>query len=130
MATFAETMVAKYEALLQTAAGLDTVSVDGQSVRFPLRQGRMRIVSPHTAGMREMQRTAARSGSPHYPASALACEPFLPRRRHRLNPNTYVWLIVLLGQIVGVGGNKADSRLAVHNGGLKQDARTEIQWRQ
>jgi hypothetical protein len=34
MATFAETMLAKYEALLQTSAGLDTVSVDGQSVRY------------------------------------------------------------------------------------------------
>jgi len=34
MATFAETMLAKYETLLQTAAGLDTVSVDGQSVRY------------------------------------------------------------------------------------------------
>jgi hypothetical protein len=29
MATFTETMLAKYEALLQTSAGLDTVSVDG-----------------------------------------------------------------------------------------------------
>jgi hypothetical protein len=34
MATFAETMLAKYETLLQTATGLDTVSVDGQSVRY------------------------------------------------------------------------------------------------
>jgi len=34
MATFAETMLAKYEALLQTAAGLDSVSVDGQSVQY------------------------------------------------------------------------------------------------
>jgi hypothetical protein len=34
MATFPETMLAKYEALLQTGAGLDTVSVDGQSVRY------------------------------------------------------------------------------------------------
>jgi len=34
MATFAETMVAKYEALLAASAGLDTVSVDGQSVRY------------------------------------------------------------------------------------------------
>ena len=34
MATFAETMLAKYETLLQTSAGLDTVSVDGQSVRY------------------------------------------------------------------------------------------------
>jgi hypothetical protein len=32
MATFAEQMVTKYETLLQTSAGLDTVSVDGQSV--------------------------------------------------------------------------------------------------
>jgi hypothetical protein len=31
MATFAETMLSKYEALLKTSAGLDTVSVDGQS---------------------------------------------------------------------------------------------------
>ena len=34
MATFAETMLAKYETLLQAATGLDTVSVDGQSVRY------------------------------------------------------------------------------------------------
>ena len=34
MATFAETMLAKYETLLQTSTGLDTVSVDGQSVRY------------------------------------------------------------------------------------------------
>jgi len=34
MATFAEQMVAKYEALLAASAGLDTVSVDGQSVRY------------------------------------------------------------------------------------------------
>ena len=34
MATFAETMLAKYETLLQTSAGLDTISVDGQSVRY------------------------------------------------------------------------------------------------
>jgi hypothetical protein len=34
MATFAETMLAKYETLLQASAGLDTVSVDGQSVRY------------------------------------------------------------------------------------------------
>ncbi len=34
MATFAEQMLAKYETLLQTSAGLDTVSVDGQSVRY------------------------------------------------------------------------------------------------
>ena len=34
MATFAETMVTKYETLLQTSAGPDTVSVDGQSVRY------------------------------------------------------------------------------------------------
>jgi len=34
MATFAEQMVAKYETLLATSAGLDTVSVDGQSVRY------------------------------------------------------------------------------------------------
>jgi len=32
MATFAETMVAKYEALLAASAGLDTISVDGQPV--------------------------------------------------------------------------------------------------
>jgi len=32
MATFAETMLAKYETLLQTSAGLATVSVDGQPV--------------------------------------------------------------------------------------------------
>ena len=32
MATFAETMLSKYETLLQTSAGLDTVSVDGQPV--------------------------------------------------------------------------------------------------
>jgi len=34
MVTFAETMLAKYETLLQTSAGPDTVSVDGQSVRY------------------------------------------------------------------------------------------------
>jgi len=34
VATFAETMLAKYETLLQTSAGLDTISVDGQSVRY------------------------------------------------------------------------------------------------
>jgi hypothetical protein len=34
MATFAEQLLAKYETLLQTSAGLDTVSVDGQSVRY------------------------------------------------------------------------------------------------
>jgi hypothetical protein len=34
MATFAETMLSKYETLLETSAGLDTVSVDGQSVRY------------------------------------------------------------------------------------------------
>jgi len=34
MATFAETMLAKYETLLQTSAGLDSVMVDGQSVRY------------------------------------------------------------------------------------------------
>ena len=34
MATFAEQMVAKYETLLAASAGLDTVSVDGQSVRY------------------------------------------------------------------------------------------------
>ncbi|MCX5674691.1 MAG: hypothetical protein NTX87_06750 [Planctomycetota bacterium] len=34
MATFAETMLAKYEGLLQARAGMDTVSVDGQSVRY------------------------------------------------------------------------------------------------
>ncbi len=34
MATFAETMLAKYETLLQTATGLDSVMVDGQSVRY------------------------------------------------------------------------------------------------
>jgi len=34
MATFADTMLAKYETLLQTAAGLDSVMVDGQSVRY------------------------------------------------------------------------------------------------
>jgi hypothetical protein len=32
MATFAETMLAKYETLLQTSAGLDTVSGDGKPV--------------------------------------------------------------------------------------------------
>jgi len=34
MATFAETMLAKYETLLETATGLDSISVDGQSVRY------------------------------------------------------------------------------------------------
>ena len=34
MATYAETMVAKYEALLATSAGLESVSVDGQSVQY------------------------------------------------------------------------------------------------
>ena len=34
MATFAEMMLAKYETLLQTATGLDSISVDGQSVRY------------------------------------------------------------------------------------------------
>ena len=34
MATFAEKMLAKYETLLQTATGLDSISVDGQSVRY------------------------------------------------------------------------------------------------
>ena len=34
MPTFAETTLSKYETLLQTATGLDTVSVDGQSVRY------------------------------------------------------------------------------------------------
>jgi len=34
MATFAETMLAKYETFLQTSAGLDSVMVDGQSVRY------------------------------------------------------------------------------------------------
>ena len=32
MATFAQTMLSKYETLLETSAGLDTVSVDGQPV--------------------------------------------------------------------------------------------------
>ena len=36
MATFAETMLAKYETLLQASAGLDTVSVDGQAVNLGL----------------------------------------------------------------------------------------------
>ena len=52
MATFAETMLAKYETLMAASAGLDTVSVDGQSVRFSLRPG------PHT------ERLAARVASP------------------------------------------------------------------
>ncbi len=34
MATFAETMLSKYETLLQASAGLDTISVDGQSERY------------------------------------------------------------------------------------------------
>jgi hypothetical protein len=34
MATSAEQQVAKYEALLATSAGLDSVMVDGQSVRY------------------------------------------------------------------------------------------------
>ena len=34
MATFAEQMVAKYEALLASAVGLDSITVDGQSVRY------------------------------------------------------------------------------------------------
>jgi hypothetical protein len=34
MTTSAETQVAKYEALLATSAGLDSVMVDGQSVRY------------------------------------------------------------------------------------------------
>ena len=34
MTTSAEEQVARYEALLATSAGLDTVSVDGQSVRY------------------------------------------------------------------------------------------------
>jgi len=34
MATFAETMLAKYEALLASAVGLDSITVDGQSVRY------------------------------------------------------------------------------------------------
>ena len=34
MATFAETMLVKYETLLQASTGLDTISVDGQSVRY------------------------------------------------------------------------------------------------
>jgi len=34
MATFAETMLAKYETLLRTSAGLDSIAVDGQSVRY------------------------------------------------------------------------------------------------
>ena len=35
MATFAETMLAKHEMLLQTsAAGLGSIRVDGQSVRY------------------------------------------------------------------------------------------------
>jgi len=34
MAMFAERMLAKYEALLQTSAGLDSVMVDGQSVCY------------------------------------------------------------------------------------------------
>jgi len=36
MATFAEQMLAKYETLLQTSAGLDTVSVDGQPAVGPV----------------------------------------------------------------------------------------------
>jgi hypothetical protein len=32
--TFAETMLSKYETLLQTSAGLDSVMVDGQSARY------------------------------------------------------------------------------------------------
>ncbi len=34
MATFAETVLAKYEALLASAASLDSITVDGQSVRY------------------------------------------------------------------------------------------------
>ena len=34
MPTLAETMLANYETLLQTSAGMDSVSVDGQSVRY------------------------------------------------------------------------------------------------
>jgi len=34
MTTSAETQVARYEALLATSAGLDSVMVDGQSVRY------------------------------------------------------------------------------------------------
>jgi len=34
MATFAETMLAKYKRLLQTSAGLDSMMADGPSVRY------------------------------------------------------------------------------------------------
>jgi len=34
MATSAEQQVARYEALLATSAGLDSVSVDGQSLQY------------------------------------------------------------------------------------------------
>ncbi|HUX03275.1 MAG TPA: hypothetical protein VMY35_20115 [Phycisphaerae bacterium] len=34
MASFAETMLHKYETLLESSAGLDVVNIDGQSVSF------------------------------------------------------------------------------------------------
>lgn len=43
MATFAETMLAKYETLLQTSAGLDSVMVDGQSVRYTDVEAKYRV---------------------------------------------------------------------------------------
>jgi len=60
MATFAETMVAKYEALLQTASGMDTVSVDGDIFFLELSGGRLICLSWPAA------RAGAAAGSGRY----------------------------------------------------------------
>jgi hypothetical protein len=49
MATFAEQMLAKYETLLQTSAGLDTVSVDGDIFFLKLSGGRFTCLSSPAA---------------------------------------------------------------------------------
>jgi hypothetical protein len=58
MATFAGTTLAKYEALLQTSAGLQTASVDGPSVRH----------ADGEAKWRDGKREVARRGRPTSPA--------------------------------------------------------------
>ena len=72
MATFAETMLSKYETLLQTSAGLDTVSVDGQSVRYVDVEAKYRYwkreVARQTATRRQKPlRKPARPLQSHFP---------------------------------------------------------------
>ena len=96
MTTFAETMLAKYETLLQTSAGLDTVSVDGQSVRYADVEAKYRYWKREVAREKHERPQGAFRGIPAahaFPAFPVASHPIgrtsdLPRRpRSRASPD-------------------------------------------